>query len=377
MRAHGSPAQRTAEQDTARRAAAPVTHVQRMLALQRTAGNAAVARAVQEERHEHSEGCGHGPSVQRSTVHEVLRTPGRPLDTPLRTEMEARYGGADFSGVRVHTDTVAQRSAADIGAKAYTSGSHVVWDGTDKPTLAHELTHVIQQSQGAVPGTDNGSGLRVSDPSDWAEKQAEETARQVMAGPVPAQRAVRDGAAGPAAPASAPTVQRVLELATNPSQLTESDDDYSSEDDLSAQETQLPAATSDSAVEAAVEAGGETVVTLYRGDDMARIRAMAEHNSAGGATPDANTPAPTEAQAGAQVSRGRLYPEFTADRYIARQFSRQGARGVVVVRIKAKYLTRGSESEEGWVALPGAPVEVVAIVDRSRGKTQGRAVNAS
>ncbi|UUU28221.1 DUF4157 domain-containing protein [Streptomyces sp. DSM 40750] len=168
---------------------------QRLLALQRLAGNAAVARAVEEERHEHGANCGHGAeaqrsaAVQRSAVHEVLRSPGQPLETGLRTEMESRYGGgADFSGVRVHTDTVAQRSAADIGAKAYTSGAHVVWDGRDKPTLAHELKHYLQQSEGAVPGTDNGSGLKVSDPGDWAEREAEETARQVMSAPV--QRAV-------------------------------------------------------------------------------------------------------------------------------------------------------------------------------------------
>ncbi|MFD0392147.1 DUF4157 domain-containing protein [Streptomyces nogalater] len=39
--------------------------------------------------------------------------------------METRLG-ADFSDVRVHMDAAAQASAADIGARAYTSGSHVV-----------------------------------------------------------------------------------------------------------------------------------------------------------------------------------------------------------------------------------------------------------
>ncbi|WP_307835352.1 eCIS core domain-containing protein [Streptomyces adelaidensis] len=163
-----------------------------LLALQRAAGNAAVARAVDEQRHEHDAGCGHGAgasSVQRSAVHQVLGTSGQPLGAALRSEMEGRFDGEDFSGVRVHTDTVAQRSAAEIGAKAYTSGSHVVWDGRDKHTLAHELDHYRQQRRGTVPGTDNGSGLRVSDPSDWAEQEAEATARRVMSGPAPVQRA--------------------------------------------------------------------------------------------------------------------------------------------------------------------------------------------
>ncbi|WP_143658709.1 DUF4157 domain-containing protein [Streptomyces sp. IMTB 2501] len=380
MRAHRTPAERAAEHDKDRRAAVPITPTQRMLALQRSVGNAAVCRAVEEERHVHAAGCGHDQVVQRrSAVHEVLRSSGRPLDTPVREEMEARHGGADFGGVRVHTDSAAMDSAAEIGAKAYTSGSHVVWDGRDKHTLAHELTHVIQQSRGVVPGTDNGSGLRVSDPSDWAERQAEDTARQVMTGPVPALRVMRgETTAGRVAAAGAVSVQR-MELATNPTTLTESDSDYSSEDDLSAHEKRLPALTSESAVEAAVAAGGETVVTLCRGDDMAKIRAMQQQGSAGGVASDPATPAPTVEQAEAQVTKGRRYPEFTTARYTARQFSRQGPRGVVVVRIKAKYLTKGSDApEDGWVALHSAPVEVIAVVDRSKGKAaSGNAVNVS
>ncbi|MGV9529741.1 eCIS core domain-containing protein [Streptomyces cellulosae] len=168
----------------------------RLLALQRTAGNAAVARAVAEERHGHDANCGHLPGqdsapVQRSAVHQVLRSAGRPLDPPLRTEMESRLG-ADFGEVRLHTDAVAQRSAEEIGARAYTSGSHVVVgrEGLDKHTLAHELTHVIQQRQGPVAGTDLGDGLRVSDPSDAFERAAEANARHVMRAPLDVQRAV-------------------------------------------------------------------------------------------------------------------------------------------------------------------------------------------
>ncbi|MEU2158521.1 DUF4157 domain-containing protein [Streptomyces sp. NPDC019396] len=182
------------DRDKARGRASSSTSAQRLLALQRAAGNAAVSRAVAAERHQHSAGCGHDqqqPAVQRSSlVHQVLGSPGRPLDTALGSEMSARFGGVDFSSVRVHTDTVAQRSAAEIGASAYTSRNHVVWDGRDKHTLAHELTHVVQQSQGPVAGTDNGGGLRVSDPGDSYERAAEANATRVMAGPAPVQREV-------------------------------------------------------------------------------------------------------------------------------------------------------------------------------------------
>lgn len=164
-----------------------------LLALQRSVGNSAVTRMLQRSAHEHSAGCGHGdetaadlPSVQRSGVDKVLSSAGSPLDGPLKNEMEARLG-ADFSDVRLHTGTEARRSSAELGARAFTSGSHVVIGdgGGDKHTLAHELTHVIQQRTGPVAGTDNGDGLRVSDPSDRFEREAEANASRVLSGPAP------------------------------------------------------------------------------------------------------------------------------------------------------------------------------------------------
>ncbi|WP_197043449.1 eCIS core domain-containing protein [Saccharothrix sp. NRRL B-16314] len=166
-----------------------------LLALQRSAGNAATVQALErareQARHEHAAGCGHEPSgqvpaVQRATAHDVLATPGRPLDAPVREEMEARLG-ADFSDVRVHTGAAAEESAAELRARAYTTGNHVVIgeDGRDPHTLAHELGHVIQQREGPVSGVDRGDGVSVSDPSDRFEKEAEENAKRAMAAPVP------------------------------------------------------------------------------------------------------------------------------------------------------------------------------------------------
>ncbi|MFJ6314764.1 MULTISPECIES: DUF4157 domain-containing protein [Streptomyces] len=179
------------------------------MALQRTAGNAAVVQMLRRAGHppaldhEHGDGCGHqeetaptadtavqrradAPVQRRSAVHDVLRTGGRSLGGTERADMEARLG-ADFSAVRVHTDAAAKASAAEMGARAYTSGNHIVIGdgGGDRHTLAHELTHVIQQRQGPVAGTDNGSGLRVSDPSDRFEREAEANATRVMSGPRP------------------------------------------------------------------------------------------------------------------------------------------------------------------------------------------------
>jgi uncharacterized protein DUF4157 len=85
-------------------------------------------------------------------VHEVLRSPGRPLDATTRAFMEPRFGH-DFSNVRVHTDADAAESARAVNALAYTVGRNIVFGagqyaaGTNagQRLLAHELTHAIQQ----------------------------------------------------------------------------------------------------------------------------------------------------------------------------------------------------------------------------------------
>ncbi len=87
-------------------------------------------------------------------VHEVLNSPGQPLDASTRAFFEPRFGH-DFSQVRVHTDSKAGDSAKDVNATAYTVGEHVVFSsGKHQPfslmgsrLLAHELTHIVQQDQ--------------------------------------------------------------------------------------------------------------------------------------------------------------------------------------------------------------------------------------
>lgn len=151
-----------------------------LLHLQRTLGNAVVARMVEEARSEEP-----GAPVQRSTVEQVLSSRGSPMDAPVREEMETRLE-ADFSDVELHTGATAQRAVAEVGARALTSGNHVVLgeDAGDPHILAHELGHVIQQRNGPVDGTDNGDGLKISDPSDRFERAAEENARRVMSVPL-------------------------------------------------------------------------------------------------------------------------------------------------------------------------------------------------
>jgi Domain of unknown function (DUF4157) len=83
----------------------------------------------------------------------VAGSSGRPLDAATRAFMEPRFG-YDFSQVRVHTDARADAAAASLGAVAFTAGSDIAFRSGEyapetaggRRLLAHELTHVVQQS---------------------------------------------------------------------------------------------------------------------------------------------------------------------------------------------------------------------------------------
>ncbi|MEU2429223.1 DUF4157 domain-containing protein [Streptomyces sp. NPDC007861] len=169
------------------------TSTQGLPGLPLAAGNAAVVRAVEAGRHEHGPGCGHAeasagqPTVQRrSTVGEALAAPGVPLDPRIRAKAEEAYG-MDFGHVRVHTGPVAQRSAEELGAAAYTTGAHIVSGRRrlDDETMYHEVDHVYQQAHGPVSGTENGAGLKVSSPSDAFEVRAAANGRRMARGAAP------------------------------------------------------------------------------------------------------------------------------------------------------------------------------------------------
>ncbi len=146
-----------------------------VLRLQRTAGNAGIAQALENE--------------SESPVHDVIgKGGGMPLDGGLRGPMEQSFG-TDFSDVRVHTGGSAASSASAVDAHAYTVGNEIVLgEGVSsgspayERTLAHELTHVVQQRSGPVDGTPAGGGVSISSPADRFEQAAETTADRVMAG---------------------------------------------------------------------------------------------------------------------------------------------------------------------------------------------------
>jgi hypothetical protein len=122
------------------------------------------------------------PDTPASVGHTLAR-PGEPLSVPLRHDMEQRFGH-DFSRVRLHYDPQAMRSASEVNARAYTVGHDIVFGaGQFAPTtlhgrrlLAHELTHVVQQT--------NGNRLS-AEPGAAHEREADSAVSALEAGRAP------------------------------------------------------------------------------------------------------------------------------------------------------------------------------------------------
>ena len=97
------------------------------------------------------------PQVAALPAHSIPRRGGQPLEPSVRRFMQERTG-FDFANVRIHADAEASASASRLAARAYTVGSDIYFDrGQYQPAshegrtlLAHELAHVVQQSQNRV-----------------------------------------------------------------------------------------------------------------------------------------------------------------------------------------------------------------------------------
>lgn len=134
-------------------------------------------------------------SIAPPIVHAVLRSSGQPLDSQTQALMTRKFG-QDFSRVRVHTDMQAAESARQVNALAYTVGQAIVFgSGRYSPhtregqrLVAHELAHTIQQDGrgGSMTGA-----LRIGNPDDRYEQEAERVADQIVMTPA---QSMLDGA---------------------------------------------------------------------------------------------------------------------------------------------------------------------------------------
>ncbi len=137
------------------------------------------------------------------TVEAIQRDSYGPfeLDDRLATRIERERGGGraldgstaesmtsalehDFSDVRIHTDPTADSLNRSLSANAFTTGRDVFFregkydthsDG-GRELIAHELTHVVQQSAGRVG---SGDRMTVNAPDDAFEREAEAVARTI------------------------------------------------------------------------------------------------------------------------------------------------------------------------------------------------------
>lgn len=193
--------------------AAPATERPRqhpLVSLQGNVGNAAVARMIQRAAEEEELQGKH--DVQRAAEEEELqgkhnpapqvgleggavpgdlserinsaRGSGSTLDDGLKSKMESGFG-TDFSDVKIHRDAEADSLNRSITAKAFTTGNDIFLRNdvtpSDQHTIAHELTHVVQQRSGAI---NNGPGMTVGAADHSSEAEADATASAVLAGNV-------------------------------------------------------------------------------------------------------------------------------------------------------------------------------------------------
>jgi len=147
-----------------------------------------------------SESSPAGTADTPDVVRNVISSPGKSMDEAVQREMESKMGG-DFSDVQIHTGPQAAAAADSINARAFTVGNHVAFNKGEydpgsnegKKVMAHELTHVCQQTEGRVsllskadadrrgaPALHVQPKLEVSSPDDPAEKEAERMAEAVI-----------------------------------------------------------------------------------------------------------------------------------------------------------------------------------------------------
>jgi hypothetical protein len=113
--------------------------------------------------------------VNMTQISNIVSTEGTSIDANTRRFMESRFG-YDFSQVKMHFGAAAEQSARDVGAHAYTVGTHIVfeegqsvWHTTSGlRLLTHELAHVVQQGRGDPSSSPSQRGSMLEQAADAA-----------------------------------------------------------------------------------------------------------------------------------------------------------------------------------------------------------------
>jgi len=138
-------------------------------------------------RYTHLDDDQSGETAVPDPVRRVLSTPGQSLDAAVQSDLAERLGDR-FDDVTIHTGPEAAKACESIDARAFTVGSHVVFNhgefdpdsATGKYLLAHELVHTRQQTDGRVTRLPADKQLEVRDSSSAYEREADELANEAL-----------------------------------------------------------------------------------------------------------------------------------------------------------------------------------------------------
>ena len=132
---------------------------------------------------------GRNASADLETSINQARGGGQSLNDSIRQPMEQAFG-ADFSGVKVHTDSKSDQLNQSIQAKAFTTGEDIFFrQGEYNPgnkggqeLLAHELTHVVQQNQGVVSKKIEANNLsKIESPKIQQQASNQQSSQEIAA----------------------------------------------------------------------------------------------------------------------------------------------------------------------------------------------------
>jgi hypothetical protein len=154
------------------------TEVPGLLRLQQQVGNRAVQRLLAQRKEDGSF------ELDDETAGRINRARGggQPLEGAVQEQMSASLG-YDFTGVRVHTSPESDDLNRQLSARAFTTGQDIFVRQSDyaphssggRELIAHELSHVVQQTTGRVGG---GGRMTVRPAGDAFEQEADALAQQ-------------------------------------------------------------------------------------------------------------------------------------------------------------------------------------------------------
>ena len=382
------------------------TTVQRMLALQSTAGNRAVAEMVRrgglpeaQAPHQHGPACEHraqaavqrsatdvtvaraedehahghgtGPEGQGALLAAAMKSPSEALPSSVVAKAGAFYQNDALASTRVHHDVVAQRATEAMGAAAMTVGNHIFLSAgaaASEELIGHELSHVDKNLKG-VPetGHNSGAGVTVTNPRQDSERAAERDGNAYAAGQRTAPSLI---ASQTGANASAGPVQRMPE------------EGQSSEEGRRIALQDGPLGLSGEDHIASLPEDSEQEVILQRGVTPTQRKAMVKEVIRGSfislskmtAKPDEDATKPDPEHVRGYVNQERnddvaKLIEFSTKPDIATGFASEASFGIVLtIKIKRKFLAKGATgSERGWITRQGAPYDIVGIERKDQG----------